>query len=278
MLYEIDGKPAFRIDLYDHTVAHKWKNLIESIYVGDGDDIDHIRTFFSLRTRDEIKDMLLDAVTNINTFLKTEFIKIPKHVDWDDQNLYNTLHIAFEKLSGDFDNPTKLMKIAPMNIKENIRDLNYCVHALEHGSIEHSSSKSTLDDLPIQWTKKRTTTPRIKLTEEEHNLFQFNRTKNEVYLAYNELGKSYVDLYKDNLPIDYDATKNNHYIGADIKIALTDKENIFESGFIDWCKDNNIDPSEKKHGIGLLPIGKVETINIEHLTKDSKANIIVERN
>ena len=29
MLYEVDGKPAFRIDLYDHTVAHKWKKLIE---------------------------------------------------------------------------------------------------------------------------------------------------------------------------------------------------------------------------------------------------------
>ena len=72
MLYEVDGIPAFRIDLYDHTVAHKWKKLIESIYVGDGEDIDHMRTFFSLRTRDEIKDMLLDAVKNINTFLKTE--------------------------------------------------------------------------------------------------------------------------------------------------------------------------------------------------------------
>jgi hypothetical protein len=109
-------------------------------------------------------------------------------------------------------------------------------------------------------------------------LFQFNQTKNEVYLAYNELGKSYVDLCNDNLPFDYDATKNNHYIGADIDIALKDKKNIFESNFIDWCKDNDIDPLEKKHGIGMLPIGKIEIINMEHLTKDSKANIIVERN
>ena len=52
----------------------------------------------------------------------------------------------------------------------------------------------------------------------------------------------------------------------------------FEQSFIDWCKDNNIDPLKKEHGIGLLPIGKVETIDIEHLTKDSKANIIIERN
>ena len=48
MLYEVDGQQAFRIDLYDHTVAHKWKDLIRSIYVGDGEDMDHIRTFFYL--------------------------------------------------------------------------------------------------------------------------------------------------------------------------------------------------------------------------------------
>jgi len=273
MLYEIDGKPAFRIDLYDHTVASKWKNLIESIYVGDGEDIDHVRTFFNLRTQANIRDMLLDAVKNINAFLKIEFIKIPKQVDWNDQELYNTLHIAFEKLSGDFDNPTKFIKIAPMSIKENVRDLNFCIHALEH-----RDNKNVLSSLPIQWTKKREETFRIKLTDKEYELIQFNQTKNEVYLAYNELGKSYVDLWKDDLPFEYTATKNNHYIGADIVIAFTNKENIFEQGFIDWCKDNGINPLAKEHGIGLLPIGKVETIDIEHLTKDSKANIIVERN
>jgi len=267
MLYEIDGKPAFRIDLYDHTVAHKWKKLIESIYVGDGEDIDHVRSFFGLRTRDEIKDMLLDSVTSINSFLKKHFIQIPKEIDWDDQNLYNTLHIAFEKLSGEFDNTTKLMKIAPEDIKEDIRNLNFCVHALEH-----EPSKNIL---PIQWTKKREIMPRIKLTEDEYDLIQFHTTKNEVYLAYNELGKNYIDLWRDNLPVDYNATKNNHYIGADIQISLADKENIFDKEFIDWCKDNKINHEEKKNGIGLLPIGKIESMNIEHLTKESKADIII---
>ena len=64
MLYEIDERPAFRINLYDHTVAHKWKDLIDSIYVGDGEDIDHKRTFFALRTQDEIRVMLLDCIKN----------------------------------------------------------------------------------------------------------------------------------------------------------------------------------------------------------------------
>ena len=271
MLYEIDGKSAFRIDLYNHSVASKWKSLIESIYVGDGEDIDHKRTFFNFQTTDEIRQMLLNSIENINTFLKREFIEIPKNIDWDDEDLYNKLHIAFEKLSGEFDNPTKLMKIAPKNIQENIRDLNFCVHALEHSTGE-------VGNLCIQWTKARTMTPRIDLTKDDYELFQFHQTANEVYLSYNELGKSYIDLWRDNLPVDYDATKNNHFIGADIEIALTDKANIFQPEFVDWCHNNNIDPEQKNHGIGLLPIGKIEKINIEHLTKDSKANIIIERN
>lgn len=272
MLYEVDGKPAFRIDLYDHTVALKWKNLIESIHIGDGEDIDHIRTFFHLRTRDEIKEMLLDAIQNINSFLKKDFIEIPKKIDWEDQELYNNWHIAFEKLAGEYDNPTKLLKISPMHIKENIRDLNFCVHALEH-----TTPESVLELLPIQWTKKRKQTPRIKFTEDEYDLTQFHITKNEVYLAYNEVGKSYIDLWKDGLPFHYEATKNNHYIGPDINIALTNNPNIFAQGFLEWCEKNKVDPYKKTHGIGLIPIGKVESIDIEHLTKDSKTNIIVER-
>jgi hypothetical protein len=272
MLYTIDGKPAFRINLYDHTVASKWKNLIESIYVGDGEDIDHVRTFFSLRSHDEIKEILLKAIKNINTFLKTDFIKMPSKVDWEDQELYNNLHMSFEKLAGEFDNPTKLMKIAPVHIQENVRDLNFCVHALEH-----TTPDFVADVLPIQWTKRRAQLPRKPLVDDEYDLTQFHMTKHEVYLGYNEVGKSYIDLWNDDLPVDYEATKNNHYIGPDIKIALKDNTSIFDENFIDWCSKHKIDPYDKKHGIGLIPIGKIDSIDTEHLTKDSKANIIIER-
>ncbi len=274
MLYEIDGIPAFRINLYNHSVAHKWKELISEIYVGDGEDIDHIRTFFPLRSMTEIKEMLMDAIESINAFLKKEYIVLPDVIDWNDQEIFNTLHNAFEKLSGEHDNPTKLMKIAPMHIKEKIRDLNYCIHGLEHDG----KYETNMTLLNIQWTKKRERTKRIKLQDAEYEHIQFNQNKNEAYLSYNELGKNYIDLWKDNLPITYEASKNNHFIGADIIVSLEDKENIFENGFTSWCRDNNVDPYNKKHGIGLLPIGKVEIIGIEHLTKDSKANIIIERN
>ena len=72
MLYEIDGVPAFRLELYDNSVAYKWKNLIKSIFVGDGKDIDNRRTFYQYKTIPEIKKDLITAINNINIFLKHE--------------------------------------------------------------------------------------------------------------------------------------------------------------------------------------------------------------
>ena len=273
MIYEIDGKPAFRIDLNGNPVSTQWKDLIHSIYTGDGEDIDHIRTFFTFRSDDEKKKILLDAIDSINSFLKKEFVVLPDVIDWDNQEIYNILHNSFEKLSGTFDNPTKLMKIAPMHIKEKIRDLNLCVHHLEHGK-----SQNKITTFKIQWTKKRESFERRKLTTSDYDYIQFNQNKNEVYLAYNELGKNFIDLWKDSLPITYEGAKNNHYVGPDIMIALEDKENIFDPAFVEWCEKQNVDAYDKTHGIGLLPIGKIQNLDIHHLTKDSKANIILERN
>ena len=270
MLFEIDGVPSFEINLYDNSVAREWKKLIKSIHVGDGKDIDNRRSFYNLNSKEEIKNDLLNAIEKINTFFKKEFIVIPKNINWDDQKIYNDLHIYFEKLSGNFDNPTKLIKIAPNHIKEAIRDLNYCVHALEN------FSDIKQDNIKIQWTKSRTVTPRIPLKEEEYNLIKFERIAKEVYLDYNELGKNYIDIWKDGLDINYASLKNNHYIGADFFIPSKNQKNIFHNDFIQWMKTHNIDPYEKKHGIGLIAIGKAKIINIKHLTKNSKVTIIKE--
>jgi len=274
MLYEVDGQPSFRIALYNNSVADKWKHLIESIYVGDGNDIDYYRTFFELRKKDDIRQILLNAIEKINTYLGTDYIKIPEQVDWTKQDIYNELHMKFEKLSGTHDNPTKLMSIAPMEVKESIRDLNYAVHSLEH----NKPTVENLSELNIQWTKKRNVTPRIKLTNDEYNLITFEKKKHEVYLSYNELGKNYQALWEDKLPVHYGHAKNNHYIGADIIVSFENKKNIFNDSFIDWCKENKIDWNDKSHGIGLLPIGKIVDYQKRHLTKDSKLNIILERN
>ena len=272
MLFVIDDIASFKIHFYKNSIADKWQSLVKESYIGDGKDIDSRRSFYRLQSKIDIRNDLLKAIEQINNFLKFNFIKLPKKIKWNDNELYNGLHMYFEQLSGDFDNPTKLFKIAPEHIKESIRDLNYCVHALEHDNIDNDEKQ-----IKIQWTKSREQTKRIKLNNKEYKHFQFTTKTNEVYLGYNELGKSYIDLWKDNLPINYNNLKNNHYIGKDIVISLKNANTIFEKDFIQWMTDNNVDPFDKKLGIGLLPIGTCEIIDISHLTKDSKVDIIIEK-
>ena len=264
MLYGIDGSPAFRLELYNNSVAHKWKHIIKSIYAGDGEDFDNRRTFYQYRTSNQMKQDLIVAIKNINTFLKHEFIQVPTNFD---QDFLNELHIKFERLAGEFDNPTKLMILATIEIKESVRDLNFCVHSLENVNDANNT-------ITIQWTKLRESTPRVPLEKSEYQYMQFDRKMNEVYLHYNELGKNYIDIWKDNLDPNYTNLKNNHFIGADILISFDNKESIFEKEFLSWCEKNKIDAFDKNNGIGNLPIGKIEWLNRVQLTKDSKIDII----
>ena len=270
MLFVIDKVPSFTIHFYKNSIADKWQSLMKESFVGDGKDIDHRRSFYHYQKKEHVQNDLIRAIQNINDFLKFDFIKISKPIDWNSTDLYNNLHLCFEKLSGEFDKPTKLFKVAPEHIKESIRDLNYCVHTLEHNNIEEKKSK-----INLQWTKSRTETKRIKFENHEYETFQFFSKKFEVYLGYNELGKNFVDLWKDNLPIKYKNLKNSHYVGLDISISLKNNTNIFHSDFIQWMTNNNIDPYDKKLGIGLCPIGKCTIHKIDHLTKNSIVSIII---
>jgi hypothetical protein len=273
MFFSIDSKTDFEIELNNNSVANTWCSLIKESYVGDGLDIDNRRTFYPLKTKNEMKLDLLNAIEKINLFLKKEFIKIKKPINWNDQNFYNYLHICFEKLSGRYDNHSRLLHIAPIEIKESIRDLNFCVHSLE--SKQHNKINRIKSDLTIQFSKNRNT-KRVSLKKSEKKLFQFSLKKFEVYLSYNELGKTYIDLYKDNLPIDYVGMKNNHFIGKDIFISLLNKKNIFDKNFIKWMEKNNKNPYDKTLGIGVLAIGtaKINTNVVNQLTKNSKLTII----
>jgi hypothetical protein len=273
MFFSIDGKTGFEIELNNNPVANTWYSLIKESYVGDGLDFDNRRTFYSFKTINEMQLDLLNAIEKINLFLKKEFIKIKKPINWNDQNFYNYLHICFEKLSGSYDNHTRLLHVAPIKIKESIRDLNFCVHSLE--SKQYNKINLKKSEIRIEFSKNRNT-KRVPLKKVEEKLFQFSLKKFEVYLSYNELGKTYLDLHKDNLPIDYVGIKNNHFIGKDIFISLLNKKNIFDKNFIKWMEKNNKNPYDKTIGLGVLPIGraKINKDVLNQLTKNSKLTII----
>ena len=112
MLFVIDDIPSFRIHFYKTSIADKWQSLVQESYVSDGKDIDSRRSFYHLQDKTDIRNDLLKAIEQINSFLKFNFIKLPEKIDWNDENLYNELHVYFEKLSGDFVWPKEVIKHA----------------------------------------------------------------------------------------------------------------------------------------------------------------------
>ena len=94
-----------------------------------------------------------------------------------------------------------------------------------------------------------------------------------MYLHYNEVGKSTIDVFNDQLDINYPNIVNNHYIGPDIRY-YNSTEHCFGDNFLIWCKDKNIDPYRKQNGLGLYPVGTYTT----NFTNDDFKEKIIQSN
>jgi hypothetical protein len=263
----VDGKPSISIELFDHSVANKF--LDELKWHLDNSSVDNNEAFYNYADEATVQSDLLDAITKINTFLKTDFIKIPNQIDWNNHDIYNYFHLCFEQLNGKWDQPTTLLLIAPQEIKKAIRMINFAVHRLERRpyNIER--------EFYLSWNKDAYR--RQQLTDDEHKYFTNIIKPGVVYLNYVEVGKNLFDLYQDDLDPTYGGYENLHYVGAEIRVNFNSVENdMFTPGFREWAKQHNIDLSDKQLGIGKLPIGTF-TGSDQLFTKDSKiTNIQIE--
>ena len=253
----IDGIRFTQIFLFDNPIAKKYFSLLKTLIDKNGLDFDHRRCFYSYRTTSEIKDDLNDAVAFINNFFHQELLPTKKNFT---QKYFNDLHKGFEKLNKGFDDQTVLKAIASTDLIEKIRDINFCVHQLEHGK----SKRKIL----IQWNKD--TTQRVPMDNEDYSHASDKWKLDHVYLGYNEVGKNIFDLYHDNLPIDYPGLKNNHFVGPDIIFSASDQP-LFDEDFLKWCDSHNIDAFDPKNGILNYPIGTFETLcSLDKFSPDSK--------
>ena len=146
--------------------------------------------------------------------------------------------------------------IAPQEIKDAVRTINHNIHYLERRPYKKYNR------LYISFNKDKYT--RKKLVDEDYKHFEFVQKPNVLYIDYCEVGKTLTCLYKDGLPPDYEGARNmRHYTGDAINIfsqdAFFNRENwtIFPPGFEEWCKNYNIDYTDKKLGIGILPVAKI---------------------
>jgi hypothetical protein len=244
----IDDSHTVNIECFDTPIGHKYSAMLKSQIDSKGILTDDLMSFSNYLRKDQIQDIMLEAFSNINKFFKQDIIAM-ESVDWDDQIWHNKLHTIFEKLNGDWNNPSRLMLVAPNNILEAVRRVNWGVHQLEGYPFEKAWH--------MEWSKNpKECVDRIKFVEEDYDCVVFQYQPWTVYLGYNEVGKEYRDLHEDNLPIEYPGLKNNHYLGLDIDINQSKTGNVFANDFKEWMIKHKIDPYDKQLGIGKFPVGR----------------------
>jgi len=248
---EVDHCHWVAVDLYRNDFVSRWASLFEKTAASCA--VNQLESFSCNLTESQAKERLIAAITAINQFLKREFIDLPKEINWDDQEWYNYLHSKFERLSGTYGKPTGLFEIAPAAIKDAIRALNFYVHRLEMKSCH---------TIPWYISFDKDCYIRLPLKFDDYKLFCDVMRSGQAFIHYAELGKTTVDLYEDNLPIDYPGLKNLHYYSAEISLYLgSDDVELFSNGFQNWAKDHSIDITDTKQGLGIIPIGEVKNID-----------------
>lgn len=244
---------SFTISLHNNSFVTKW--LAEFRWCVENCKINQQDAFFDSMSVEQASAILLDSCTIINRYLK-DFIKIESDLAKQTQEYYNYLHGVFERLTGTFDQPTRLFTIANQELRTAIRNLNFYVHRVERKT-------QPLSMMYINFDKDQYR--RIPFEPEDYDYFEFTFPRGTLFLHYAELGKEYFDLYEDGLELDYAASANSHYYSGEASLAARDFDAFEDLQFKQWLIDRNIDPYNKQLAHGKIPLGQVD--DFDHTIK-----------
>jgi len=233
------------VSLYDNDFVKRWCRLLDQ-EIRHGSLLQE-DTFSGFIPESLAKERLRQSIVTVNNFLKREYIAIPSDKDYKQSEFYNLLHEKFEQLAGpDWDHPSRLMCIAPAEIKLAVRHINRYCHRLETRPYK----------VETQMRVEFDTTQRCLLEPDDYALFQPNRNPNVVLLDYSTLGKSLRECFQDGLTADYHHVKIQQHYCANF-ILRFEPEPYTTQGFIQWCHQqgiNNIPSSE----LGHIQLGTID--------------------
>lgn len=244
------GEESFDINLYDNSFARKWAKEFQ--WCLENCEINQDEAFSGLLSLEESCKILMDSCLIINKYLKN-FIEVRDNILDQPQDYFNYLHSKFEKLSGGFGSPTRIFSLANKELKDAIRNLNFYLHRVE----------TKIPEVPyLYFSFNKDQYRRLSLDPQDYDFFEFDLPAGTLYLHYAELGKEFLDLYQDNLPIDYPGLQNLHYYSGEASLIFFPYSLLSDENYVQWMKDNSIDPCDKKLGHGRIPLGLVE--DLEH--------------
>jgi hypothetical protein len=230
------------VELFDTDFVKRWCKLLQ--HELECNTLSQEDTFSNFIPESLARQRLEQSISTVNKFLRREFISIPQVSDYNNHEFYNQLHEKFEKLAGpDWDNPTKLMVVAPDNIKLAIRHINRYCHRLEKRPYVIEP------EMRIEFN----THIREPLREEDYKLFNAIKNDHVVVLDYSTLGKSLFECYEDGLTPDYAGLKIQQHYSANFILKFGETTKLKPAaGFKKWLNDHNItDPTP-----GHIQLGK----------------------
>ena len=228
------------VDLFDNDFVRRWCRLLDQEIARDS--LLQQDTYSSFIPESLARQCLEEAIDSVNGFLKHEFISMPCASDYNDPNFYNQLHAKFEKLTGpDWDRPTRLMVIAPKNIKLAVKHINRYCHRLERRPyVDQTYMRIEFD-----------TIERELLTVDDLQLFRPIIETNTVALDYSTLGKSLYECFEDGLTPDYAGLRIQQHYSANFILQFEPRQST--GNFKNWCT---------KYGITKIPISETGQLQL----------------
>jgi hypothetical protein len=233
------------VDLIDNDFVKRWCRLLSQEL--ERGTLLQEDTFSNFIPESLARQRLEQSIDTVNKFLRREFISMPRSSDYDDPEFYNRLHEQFEKLAGpDWDNPARLMLVAPDVVKLAVRHINRYCHRLEKRPYQIKP------EMRVEFN----TAERCLLSADDYNLFAPVENDHVVLLDYSTLGKSLHECYEDGLPPSYVGLKIQHHYCANFILRFGKSTQLkSEQGFNLWLEQHNI--TNVPSATGYIQLGNI---------------------
>lgn len=206
------------------------------------------------------------TIKKINQYQKV--IDVDCYTKITQQDL-NYLHKFFEDLRGDITTGTPWFNDAPAQIKSAVEELNILIHQLE-------SELRTKNHPTVVVTFKNRNI--YELTNNDLKYFTHRWTKGTVYINYCQIGKTVLDVFKDNDAISQ-GIRPQQYYSADFMIkfgpTIPYPAYLIRNFLItQWAKYKKF--NFKNFNIGMIPVADcIQKINNHELKKYNRVKAVV---
>jgi len=255
-------------DILDSNIAKKWAievNKDYSIYEND--------RFINWTNNKKDKNYY---VNELNKQMKIVDDYAPNiipfffNIDQVNQNSFNILHKFFEETRGPIEDPPEFYKNSPRDVQESINRFNIMIHEFESWMFNQTKNNPHPESRVIVTFNNRI---RCELEDEDYDHFTFKWTFGDVYINYCEVGKTVIDVIKDNDTIvGASNIRPLRYYSADLQVKFSPtvddteynrRKEIIKNKYIerqDFFESLGLF-YDKKLSLGLITVAKLNRID-----------------